>query len=357
MENGLNIPAGASVAVALSGGIDSLMAANELMKRGYGVFGLHARFIDSPDYGPKIAALKKACDFMGIPLHVEDLRENFKAEVVEPFVASYARGLTPNPCALCNPRLKFGLLLDAAMRLGADRIATGHYARTGWWTAPSGQKFATIYPARDKSKDQAYFLALVPGERLQKAVFPLFDKSKDKLRAEAAQMGLPLPEPRESQEICFVPGDDYRAFLKNREVKLPGAGAVCLADGREIGRHAGLWQYTEGQRRGLGIAWAEPLYVIRKNMEDNILVVGTGSELKSGGCRFGGLNLLVPFEFWPEEVFARVRYRQALVAARVRMCGEFAEMEFSAPQDPPAKGQLAVIYHPEGFILGGGVIC
>jgi len=357
MNDDFKIPAGATVAVALSGGLDSLMAAHELMKRGYTAFGLHARFLDAPDFEQRVAALEEACDFIGIPLHVEDLRVEFKARVVDPFVDSYRRGLTPNPCALCNPNLKFGLLLDAALRLGADFVATGHYARNGNWITASGEEFATIFPAKDKSKDQAYFLALVPGSRLKRSFFPLFDKSKTELRAEAEKIGLPLPEPKESQEICFVPNDDYRTFLKENGSNLPGEGAIRLVSGQEVGRHKGLWQYTEGQRRGLGIAWAEPLYVLGKDMRDNVLLVGPGSELQSPGCRAGELNFLVPYEFWPAEVLARVRYRQGLLPARVLINSGVADIEFLSPQDPCAKGQLAVIYHPEGFILGGGIIC
>ena len=369
MQNSLFINPGAIIAVALSGGLDSLMAAWELKQAGHSVVGLHARLLEAEDWEAKRVRLEEACAFVGMPLEVADLRAAFRTGVIEPFVKSYAAGLTPNPCALCNPGLKFGLLLEHALALGADLLATGHYARKGEWAAPgisafAGQSFATIYPAADQSKDQAYFLALVPKKSLARAIFPLYRRSKQELRQKAAEIGLPLPEARESQEICFVPNDDYRAFLQANPVagvRLGGEGPVKLAcadgGGQEIARHRGLWQYTEGQRRGLGIAWSEPLYVLAKDVAVNALIVGPGSELRAVEFQANALNLLVPPELWPEALLVRVRYRQKAVPARVKIAGDTMRVRFETPETPPAKGQLAVVYHPEGFILGGGIIC
>ncbi|MBQ4132112.1 MAG: tRNA 2-thiouridine(34) synthase MnmA [Desulfovibrionaceae bacterium] len=350
---------GSTVAVGLSGGLDSLMAAWELAQAGYRVIGLHARFLDGVDCEVRLNALQRACEFIGVPLEVADLRRQFELEVVQPFIAAYAAGLTPNPCALCNPRLKFGLLLEHALRLGADRLATGHYARKGRWrpcAGESGSEYIVIYPAHDQSKDQGYFLALVPPESLRRAVFPLHCKSKPEIRQKARELGIPLPVPKESQEICFVPNDDYRAFLLERKAALPGEGPVCLSNGREIARHRGVWQYTEGQRRGLGIAWSEPLYVLGKDLKRNSLMVGPAGELKSWECMAGQLNFYVPFNLWPEQLLVRLRYRQKALPARVRIVDGKMHISYAEPQAPAAKGQLAAVYHPDGFILGGGII-
>ena len=359
-----------TVAVALSGGLDSLMSAWLLREQGYAVIGVHGMFI------PKAVAneaLQEACDFLNIPLHILDLREAFQKNVIDPFIQTYLQAKTPNPCALCNPALKFGLLVDESLRLGAEYLATGHYARIGQFKLPSpgqftpeaeGQGFWTIYPAQDLDKDQSYFLALVPQERLKRVIFPLQDREKPELRALAEKLGLPIPEPKESQEICFVPNDDYRAFLENSGCKLPQGGPILLPSGLEVGRHKGLWQYTEGQRRGLGIAAPAPLYVIAKDVANNALIVGTKEHLASYQCEAEGLNIFVPYEYWPNEVMVRVRYRQKAVPAQVVIFasaknGEQSRMRitFNQAQDPPAKGQLAVVYHPQGFILAGGIIC
>ena len=365
-----NTPQKTSVAVALSGGLDSLMSAWLLQQQGYKVMGIHAKFIAKASSDD---ALQKACDFLNLPLHILDLQQAFKQNVIDPFIQTYLQAKTPNPCALCNPALKFGLLMDESSRLGADYLATGHYARIGQFrpatSEHAGSKsheeaFWTIYPAQDLAKDQSYFLALVPQKRLERVMFPLEDKEKPELRALAEKLGLPIPEPKESQEICFVPNDDYRAFLENSGCKLPLGGPMLLPNGSEVGQHKGLWQYTEGQRRGLGIAAEAPLYVIAKDVANNALIVGPKEHLASYECKAECLNIFVPAEYWPKQVLVRVRYRQKAVPAQVVVLAsakinEQASMHitFSQPQDPPAKGQLAVVYHPQGFILAGGIIC
>ena len=288
------------LAVAVSGGVDSLCALLRLREQGHDVLALHGLFLPdaassglrpAPE-GPRlltaaealatplppasrqaVEGLQTACGQLGIPLHVADMRAVFDREVVTPFVRAYARGRTPNPCALCNRAIKFGALLDAALSLGADRIATGHYARL--LDGPAGPVLAA---ADDLAKDQSYFLSLVPRERLRRAVFPLARQDQAASIAQVKDAGLAVPVPQESQEICFIPAgeDAYRAFLERRRqaegLSLPGSGPVLLeeadSDGRPVlrplARHEGLWRYTEGQRRGLGIAHSEPLYVLRK---------------------------------------------------------------------------------------------
>jgi len=315
-----------------------------------------------------LEALQKNCARLGVQLYVADCVEAFTEAVIKPFVASYASGATPNPCAACNAAMKFGLLLDMALARGADRLATGHYARI-----IGTDDGMALYAASDASKDQSYFLSLVPRERLAKAFFPLADMRKGDIRAWLAVRGLVPPEPMESQELCFVPHDEYRAFVPRMAerfgIPLSGSGPVVTPDGRQIGMHKGLWQYTEGQRRGLGIAWSEPLYVCGKDMDGNRLIVGGIADLHSGAgyagnnvsFACGDMNFLVPPELWPQTVFTRTRYRQEAKAAVVRFAGSGAEFTETLPGGPFTPGQLATVYAAEDGggglrVLGGGII-
>lgn len=285
------------IAVAVSGGVDSLCALLRLSREGHEVLALHGLFLpDATADGPTPDGLRAACRKLGLEFHIADLRDRFRQDVMEPFAAAYARGETPNPCALCNQSIKFGALQDAAAALGADLLATGHYARlapaaeyNADWAATlpasPGRPPVMLAAGADAAKDQSYFLALVPPRRLQRALFPLERRTKAESVAEVAAAALATPVPDESQEICFIPAseDAYRDFLRRRwaaqGLPVPPEGPVMLEDGREIGRHHGLWQYTEGQRKGLGIAWSEPLYVLRKDRKRNILFVGPRNRL------------------------------------------------------------------------------
>lgn len=380
------------LAVAVSGGVDSLCALLRLREQGHDVLALHGLFLpDAASSGPcpvpegprlltaaealaaplppasrqAVEGLQTACGQLGIPLHVADMRAVFDREVVTPFVRAYARGRTPNPCALCNRAIKFGALLDAALSLGADRIATGHYARL--LDGPSGPMLAA---ADDLAKDQSYFLSLVPLERLRRAMFPLAQQDKAASIAQVKEAGLAVPVPQESQEICFIPAgeDAYRAFLERRwqaeGLSLPGSGPVLLeeagSDGRPVlrplARHEGLWRYTEGQRRGLGIAHSEPLYVLRKQGEDNTLVVGGRARLGMHGCLTGPVNLLCPPEQWPDTLLARLRHRQRPTPARVELTDDGLRVTLAEPQFPSAPGQVAAIYDEQGRVLAGALV-
>lgn len=355
-----------AIAVAVSGGMDSLYAMISLREAGNRVMALHARMLppalERPGYEAMLARLAATCDNMGIPLRVIDVRRPFADAVIDPFVRAYARGETPNPCSRCNAVIKFGLLLDEADKMGASRLATGHYARL-----ETRDNETALFAGADAGKDQSYFLSLVPLARLAKAVLPLAAMRKDDVRAFLARRGVSVPAPGESQEICFVPDDDYRAFLLSRApeagVTLPGPGPVTLADGAKIGEHKGLWQYTEGQRKGLGIAWKEPLYVVRKDMQNNILVVDGASstaERARGSVTAGNCNFLVPFSLWPETVLIRTRYRQAARPARAAFDGATLTLAEETPCGPYTKGQITTVYAREegGLlrVLGGGVI-
>ena len=351
-----------TIAVAVSGGADSLYALASLRREHPGgVIAFHARLKETPPEEDAVPGLEALCRDMGVPLHVLDLRETFARRIVRPFAESYARGETPNPCVRCNALVKFGLWLDEARRLGADKLATGHYVAL----ADHPRYGTALRQGADAAKDQSYFLALTPIELLREAVFPLAGMLKSEVRQTLEAWGLPVPIPRESQEICFVPDDDYRAFLKGTGVRLPAGGPMVLPDGHVVGRHGGLWQYTEGQRRGLGVSWTEPLYVIGKGRSRNALLLGTAAQLPVNGCVAGELNFLVPPSLWPHELRVRTRYRQKAVPADVRLVGGGPDgmdatarmlIRFHQPQLPSAPGQLAAVFDEHGHVLAGGVI-
>lgn len=342
-----------SIAVAVSGGADSLLALALLREQGHPVLAVHGLFLPESEAASALAErLAGICARLGVRFAVIDLRGPFEAFVVEPFVRDYARGLTPNPCARCNPLVKFGALLDRARALGASRLATGHYARLVELPGV-GRALAR---GLDPAKDQSYFLSLVPREVLDLAVFPLGERRKQDTLAALRERGIEPPLAAESQEICFVPHDDYQAFLLGRGVDLPGGGLVARADGSVVGRHRGLWRHTEGQRRGLGIPFGRPLYVLGKDVANNVLRVGTREELLVTGCRVRDLNVLVPPDVWPEDLLAQTRSRQKAAPARCEVMAQGLAIRFLEPQAKPAPGQVAVVYADDGTVLAGGII-
>jgi tRNA-specific 2-thiouridylase len=366
------------VAVAVSGGMDSLFALALVREAGYEVFALHAHFLEPGPRQLQLAeALRGVCGSMGVAFHAVDLSETFKRLVVDPFAAAYASGLTtPNPCAACNRDMKFGLLFEQAARLGADRIATGHYARLlpdNADAAPSlpagtipdmpetqgATKLPTgfgLFRGADPAKDQSYFLTLTPPKALDRALFPLGNWRKALVPAALAERNLAPPQPSESQEVCFIPGDDYRAFLETQAIQLSGGGPVRLPDGREIGRHNGLWRHTIGQRKGLGIPWSEPLYVLDKSQGDNALIVGPKSGLDSLSCHAADVNYLVDPKMWPGQVLAQTCYRQRPRPARVEIFADEMTITFEASVSKPTPGQVAAVFDEHGRALAGGII-
>ena len=365
-----------TVAVAVSGGVDSLCALVMLRNAGYRVLALHGLFLpNGPITAP--AGLTEACAALGVPLHVADLRAEFEREVLAPFAASYARGRTPNPCSYCNRAIKFGVLLDTAQNLGADKLATGHYARLVTTPNTGSNDTADVLPllaaATDAAKDQSYFLILVPRQRLGHALFPLHGQTKDQTRAIVAAAGLAVPLPSESQDICFAPpvtqpgmsaDEAYRPFLERRwqaaGTIAPGPGPVVLRDAkgneREIARHKGLWRYTEGQRKGLGIAHTEPLFVLAKNSANNTLVVGPRALLGIRRCVTGPANIALPPHLWPDNLLVRLRHRQRPCPASVRVEGGCLHIQLDEPQFPTAPGQVAAVYDADGRVLAAGVV-
>lgn len=341
------------VAVALSGGVDSLMALSLLLEEGAACLGLHASFLQEDEPSRRVRErLQEVCRELQVPFHHVDCSRAFAEAIIRPFVRDYARGLTPNPCSLCNPRIKFGLLLDTALELGAELLATGHYARL----VRQGASTPALMRGGDAAKEQSYFLALVPPDRLARARFPLGELSKEEVKAAVERRFGEVPSPGESQEICFVPGDDYRAFLERQPVDLPGPGPMLGTDGTFFGEHEGLHRYTVGQRRGLGIAHSEPLYVLDKDASSNALLVGPRRELAGSSCTLEAVNYLLPFREWPRSIWVQCNYRQQPRLAEARQSESSLRLFWHEPGMPAVPGQVGAVYSSEGRVLAGGII-
>jgi tRNA-uridine 2-sulfurtransferase len=338
------------VAVAMSGGVDSAVA---LLRGGPEAIGVTLRLWTDPA-GPSsdraccspeaVLAARATCHARGVPHVTLDLREQFRRAVVEPFVRGYARGETPNPCTRCNGGFRFAELLAFTRRAGAQRLATGHYA-----TIVRHRGRLLLARGADARKDQSYMLARLDPARLDRVWFPLGDQTKEDTRAEAARAGLSVAARPESQEACFLAGDDYRAFLERRG--LPSrAGVIVDEQGAVIGTHAGYWRYTPGQRRGLGVAGGRPLYAIGTNPKANVLVAGPREALARTRVVARG-RLYAP----AQHVEAKVRYRSPGVDARVEETARGFRLELDEPVYGVARGQVAVLYE-DGAVVGSGIV-
>jgi len=343
----------ALTAIALSGGIDSLAAGFLLKADGHRLIGLHFSSgyeRASPDDNSE-KAIRRVADQLGIALHVIDLRDAFQREVVAYFVDEYRRGRTPNPCVVCNARIKLGALLEQARRLGADRLATGHYARLRH--ADDGR--VHLWAGIDRHKDQSYFLALIPREHLGRALFPLGTWTKTRVAALAAEQGLRPLRDGESQDICFIAGQRYGDFLA-AQGQLGRPGLIEDVQGNILGEHPGLHLFTVGQRRGINCPGRSPYYVVRLDRPRNRLVVGAPQDLLTTGCRVVGINWIQPLPHRLRHVAIKIRYRTQAHAARLDMLGnDAANVRFDHPQPAVTPGQAAVFYAADE-VLGGGWI-
>ncbi|MDR3224325.1 MAG: tRNA 2-thiouridine(34) synthase MnmA [Holosporales bacterium] len=341
-------------AVAMSGGVDSSTAAAILLQKGYDVFGVT---MDIHSYSAvAVRNARNICDHLGISHYVLDAKEQFKKAVIDTFAEYYRTGLTPNPCAFCNRDIKMSLLLEYAGTMGAEMMATGHYVSM---TIKDGS--VCIREASNQSKDQSYFLALVPKDKLQRITFPLgemTDKAETRRMAEA--LGLPNFKQDESQDICFIPSGDYRKFLEewnSAEPACRGGNVRHAGTGQIIGTHDGLINYTIGQRRGLGISTNEPLYVIQLDVANNEVVLGDTKQLETKKFKATEVNWLMDM---PDAFEAEIKQRSACrkCGAEVKKLGE-TEIEVTlldTPSSAITPGQVCAMYNNEGIVIGGGII-
>ena len=331
----------------MSGGVDSSVAAILLKEQGYNVIGITMKLIEDGKTNQAINDAKEICNFLGIAHYVVDLQKEFKDIVISNFINSYKEGITPNPCVVCNKYFKFGLFYEKAKELGCDYIATGHYAKV---------ENGKLYMADVIEKDQSYFLYNIDKEVLNHVIFPLQGfKDKEEIREIAKNANLTVSNKKDSQEVCFIPNDDYKAYLSDNLDTLPPSGDICLEDGTVLGKHNGLMNYTIGQRKGLNVSFSEPLYVTGFDKENNRLIVGTNDNLFKNTLVARDINLLV--DNLDDEIYAKVRSRTKLKRCNVTLIdNNEAIVDFFEDERAITPGQSVVFYSKDGLCLGGGII-
>jgi tRNA-uridine 2-sulfurtransferase len=349
------------VVVAMSGGVDSSVAAALLKQQGYEVVGMMLRLWSesgkeesnrccTPD---AMALARRVAAKLDIPFYVVDAKEIFRNTVVNYFLEGYTRGETPNPCLICNRQIRWEFLLNHALALDAEFMATGHYART--MKNESGG--ISLLRAVDKGKDQSYVLHVLSQEKLKRALFPVGDYTKPEIRKMAESFELPTASRHDSQDLCFLAGDDYRNFLQRNAAETLKPGQIVRRGGEVVGEHDGLANYTIGQRKGLGVSSAVPLYVLGKDATANTVIVGTQDELGSCELIAHDVNWILgeaPNESFRAEV--KIRYTAKEAEALVMpLGGGQVKVQFDAPQRDITAGQAAVFYQGE-VLLGGGLI-
>jgi len=340
------------VLVAMSGGVDSSLAAALLQEQGMHVEGATMKLTAGGCCD--IGSAQAVCHVLGIPHRMIDARQEFAERVIKDFVSEYCSGRTPNPCIRCNDLVKFELLLGYARSHGFDALATGHYARI---ERDAGSGLFQLKKGLDANKDQSYFLYRLNQEQMAHVLFPLGNRHKNDVRGIARERGLPAAERPESQEICFVPDNDYRSFLKERAPEILRPGEIVMKDGAVVGCHEGIAFFTVGQRRKLGVAAGERLYVLGVDAGANRVVLGTKKDLEASEmtvsqvCMTSGQPLAAPIA-----VTVKIRYRSPFAAARIEPTGaDSVRVRFDRPVTGICPGQAAVFYDNDA-VLGGGII-
>lgn len=339
------------VAVGLSGGVDSSVTVHLLQEAGHEVVGIHLLLTPESSRDQDAASdARRVADHFGIDFHILDARDTFEKAVIRPFADAYINSQTPNPCVRCNAFIKFGVLWEEAQRLGCEYLATGHYVRIA-----QTEHGAALATPKDTKKDQSYFLWGIPADVLSHIICPLGDYTKDEVRAIAASMGLSTASKRESQEICFIPNDDYAAFLSNYcPSQLPGKGQFINEEHTVIGNHHGAWRYTIGQRRGLGLALGYPAYVIATDCHANTVTVGRDTALWHKGLVAGEVNFLQK-GLSTGRARIKIRSRDAGAMGQWQYDGERLTVQFDEPVRAITPGQSVVLYDQD-CVIGGGII-
>ncbi|MGB5218611.1 MAG: tRNA 2-thiouridine(34) synthase MnmA [Smithella sp.] len=345
---------GKKVLVAMSGGVDSSVAALLLKNEGYDVsgvtmcLGITVEGDNAKCCGADaIDDAKRVCDRLQIPHYVFDYASQLEEKVIANFISEYQKGRTPNPCVECNRSLKFGTLLDKALALGFDFLATGHYA-----AIEKDEKGHSLRRPKDKKKDQTYFLYAIPLEKLGHILFPLADLMKDEVRDLAEKYSLPVAHKQESQDICFVTQKNSQEFILER-IKEVNPGPIVDRQGKALGKHRGIFFHTIGQRGGLGISHPTPLYVVSIDPVKNRIVVGEKKDLMGKGLVASDVNMLA--ENWPNEVHAKIRYRKKEALCEVTKEKEKVKVIFAEKQEAITPGQ-SVVFYDHDRVLGGGII-
>ena len=349
------------VMLGMSGGVDSSVAAYLLKEQGYDVIGVNMMLSNDNTEEEKrmtedsIRDARRVAEKLDIPLHVLDFRREFKEKVIDDFIKEYAQGRTPNPCIVCNKFIKFGLFFDVAEKFGCDYVATGHYARV-----ERDEKTGRLVLKKGESakKDQTYNLYNIKQEQLERILLPIGNYEKDAVREIAKKIGLDVHNKKDSQEICFIKDNDYVRYLKeNSDIKIK-TGEFVEADGTVLGKHNGIINYTIGQRKGLGIAFGKPMFVVDINAKKNRVVLGSNEDLFKKELVIKDVNT-IPFDFAEVDefkVYAKVRYAaKPSLATVTKLSDNTAKVVFEEAQRAITKGQSLVMYDGD-ILVGGGII-